>query len=139
MLKYIQKMRWADMKKEFAKIGVRRARGGDPDRDSRAAARHGAAGIAAGREDQRSGIPPWMGASRRWGSRFDGLERQFGELRERMAHLEGIYLTFCAFLPYPCQGGEVAAIEFLEKRGLIRFPNAVAVDKGGASPTCDAG
>ena len=24
------------------------------------------------------------------GSRFDGLERQFGELRERMAHLEGL-------------------------------------------------
>ena len=23
-------------------------------------------------------------------SRFDGLERQFGELRERMAHLEGL-------------------------------------------------
>ena len=31
-----------------------------------------------------------MKGSAAWRSRFDGLERQFGELRERMAHLEGL-------------------------------------------------
>ena len=31
-----------------------------------------------------------MSGSMGWSPRFDAMEKQFGELRERMAHLEGL-------------------------------------------------
>ena len=55
----------------------------DPDQQSRVAAGH----YGKAWRDWSLG---WMSGSMGWRFRFDAMEKQFGELRERMAHLGGL-------------------------------------------------